>query len=79
MSATPAFEIGVWNAWIFTVIFLCFFVSSQFLGSIGKRIAHGEEEKQLGKFTAFSFRSSNSIGSGRWIRTSDLWVMSPTS
>ena len=52
MSLIPAFETGVWNAWILTVIFLCFFTSSQFLGNIGKRIAHGEEEKTLSKFTA---------------------------
>ena len=52
MSLMPAFEIGVWNAWIPTIIFLCFFISSQFLGNVGKRIAHGEEEKTLGKFTA---------------------------
>jgi len=52
MALMLAFEIGVWNAWILTVIFLCFFVSSQFLGSVGNRIAHGEEEKKLSNLTA---------------------------
>lgn len=51
MSLIPAFEIGLWNAWILIVIFLCFFTSTQFLGDIGKKIAHGEEEKTLSKFT----------------------------
>jgi hypothetical protein len=52
MSAIPVFEIGVWNAWILIIIFLCFFTFTQFLGDIGKKIAHGEEEKTLSKFTA---------------------------
>jgi protein-S-isoprenylcysteine O-methyltransferase Ste14 len=52
MSIIPAFEAGVWNAWILIVIFLCFFTLSQFFGDIGKKIAHGEEEKTLSKFTA---------------------------
>jgi len=52
VSLVPAFEIGFWNAWILTIIFLCFFISSQFLGNVGIRIAHGEEEKTLSKFTA---------------------------
>ncbi len=52
MSLIPTFEIGVWNAWILIVIFLCFFTSSQFLGDVGKKITHGEEEKTLSKFTA---------------------------
>ena len=52
MSLVPVFEIGVWNAWILTVILLCFFVSSQLFGSVGERIVHGEEEKTLSNFTA---------------------------
>jgi protein-S-isoprenylcysteine O-methyltransferase Ste14 len=52
MSLVPAFEIGVWNAWIMIVIFLCFFTSTQFMGDVGKKIAHGEEEKTLSRFTA---------------------------
>ena len=31
---------------------MCFFTSSQFLGDIGRKIAHGEEEKTLSRFTA---------------------------
>ena len=52
MSLIPTFEIGLWNAWILTVIFLCLFISPQFLGNARKRIARGEEEKTLSKFTA---------------------------
>ena len=52
MSAVPVFEIGVWNAWILTVIFLCFFISSPRFGNIGQRIAHGEPEKKISKFIA---------------------------
>jgi protein-S-isoprenylcysteine O-methyltransferase Ste14 len=52
MTLIPTFEIGIWNAWILIVIFLCFFTFTQFLGDIGKKIAHGEEEKTLSKFTA---------------------------
>ena len=52
MSLIPVFEIGVWNAWILILIFLCFFTFSQFLGDIGKKIAHGDEEKTISKFTA---------------------------
>ena len=52
MSAIPGFEIGVWNAWIPIVIFLCFFIFSQFMGDVAKKISHGEEEKTLSKFTA---------------------------
>ena len=52
MSLTPEFEIGIWNGWIPIVIFLCFFTFTQFIGDIGKKIAHGEEEKTLSKFTA---------------------------
>jgi protein-S-isoprenylcysteine O-methyltransferase Ste14 len=52
MSIVPAFEIGLWNAWILIIIFLCFFISSRFFGDVEKRIAHGEEEKTLSIFTA---------------------------
>ena len=52
MTLIPSFEIGVWNAWILIVIFLFFFIFTQFLGDIGKKISHGEEEKTLSKFTA---------------------------
>ena len=52
MTLVPAFEIGVWNAWIPIVIFLCFFTFTQFIGDVGGKIAHGDEEKTLSKFTA---------------------------
>jgi protein-S-isoprenylcysteine O-methyltransferase Ste14 len=52
MSLIPAFEIGVWNAWILTVIFLCFFISSPRFRNIGQRIAHDEAEKKISKFIA---------------------------
>jgi len=49
MSLIPAFEIGVWNAWIFTVfIFLCVLLS-QFIKGVGEKIAHDEEEKKLNR------------------------------
>ena len=52
MSLTPAFEIGVWNAWIFTVfIFLCVFLS-QIIKEVGEKIAHSEEEKKLNRYIA---------------------------
>ena len=52
MSAIPVFEICVWNAWILTAIFLCFFISSQFYRKIGQRIHHGIAEKKLSNLTA---------------------------
>ena len=56
MSLIPAFEIGVWNAWIFMLlIFLYILLSVQIFKNVGERIAHGEEEKKFGMFVAFLF------------------------
>jgi protein-S-isoprenylcysteine O-methyltransferase Ste14 len=52
MSLVPAFEIGVWNAWILIALFMCGFVSSLVIKSVGPRIAHVEEEKRLNKYVA---------------------------
>jgi protein-S-isoprenylcysteine O-methyltransferase Ste14 len=47
MSLVPAFEIGVWNAWILTTILFLFIMLSAVLPrDIGKRIAPAEEVKQ---------------------------------
>jgi protein-S-isoprenylcysteine O-methyltransferase Ste14 len=47
MSLIPAFEIGVWNAWILTtVLFLLITLSGQISKDIGKRIAPAEEVKK---------------------------------
>ena len=44
MSAIPAFEIGVWNAWILTAFLLLFIMLSGLLPKeIGKRIAPAKE------------------------------------
>jgi protein-S-isoprenylcysteine O-methyltransferase Ste14 len=52
MSLVPAFEIGVWNAWILTIfVFLYIFLSQVFKG-VGEKIAHVEEEKKLGNLVA---------------------------
>jgi protein-S-isoprenylcysteine O-methyltransferase Ste14 len=52
VSAIPAFEIGVWNAWIFTIfIFLCVFLS-QIIKGVGEKIAHSEEENKLNRYVA---------------------------
>ena len=52
MSLVPAFEIGVWNAWILIALFMCGFMASQIIKRVGTRIAHVEEEKRLGKYVA---------------------------
>ena len=50
MSLIPAFEIGVWNAWILTMfIFLCVF-SSQIIKGVGEKIAHGDDERKLNRY-----------------------------
>ena len=68
MSLVPGFEIGVWNAWIMTgLLFLFIMLSGVLPKDIGKRIAPGEEVKQVidlsigdnakiieGPFTGFS-------------------------
>ncbi len=56
MSLIPAFEIGVWNAWILMLlIFLYILLSMQIFKDVGKRIAHGEEEKKISTFVALFF------------------------
>ncbi len=57
MSLVPAFEIGVWNAWIFMVfIFLYIILTVQiFKNNVGKKIAHGEEEKKFNISVALLF------------------------
>ena len=48
MSLVPDFEIGVWNAWIMTgLLFLFIMLSGVLPKDIGKRIAPGEEVKQV--------------------------------
>jgi protein-S-isoprenylcysteine O-methyltransferase Ste14 len=47
MTAIPAFEIGVWNAWILTTILFLFIMLSGLLPKdIGKRIAPAKEVKK---------------------------------
>ena len=56
MSLVPAFEIGVWNAWIFMLfIFLYILLSVQIFKNVGKRIAHGEEERKFNISVALFF------------------------
>ncbi len=56
MSLVPAFEIGVWNAWILTIfIFLYVLLSVQIFKDVGKKIAHGEEEKKFSTFVSLFF------------------------
>ena len=46
MSLIPAFEIGVWNAWILAIVFLLYVsLPTQIFKDVGKKMAHGEEEK----------------------------------
>jgi len=48
MSLIPTFEIGVWNAWIFTVFTFVhiFLVAMVFRKDTGKKMDHGEEEQK---------------------------------
>ncbi len=48
MSSVPVFEIGIWNAWIFTAFTFIhiFLVSMVFRKDIGKKMDHGEEEQK---------------------------------
>ena len=48
MSLVPEFEIGLWNAWIFTAFTFIhiFLVSMVFRKDIGKKMDHGEEEQK---------------------------------
>jgi len=48
MSLVPAFEIGVWNAWIFMLIFVLYIIIIQMIfRSTSARVAHGAESKRL--------------------------------
>ena len=57
MTLIPAFEVGAWNAWIFMVfIFLYITLTVQiFKNDVGKKIAHGEEERKYSIFVALFF------------------------
>ena len=56
MPLIPAFDIGVWNAWILMLlIFLYILLSVQIFKDVGKKIAHGEEEKKFSIFVALFF------------------------
>ena len=58
MSLVPAFEIGVWNAWILTTpLFLFIMLSGLLPKDIGKRIAPAEEVKEKNKFMLIVFFS----------------------
>ena len=48
MLLIPAFEIGVWNGWIFTAftVFHIFLVSMVVRKDIGKKMDHGKEEQK---------------------------------
>ncbi len=56
MTLIPTFEIGVWNAWILMLLVsLYILLSVRIFKNVGKRIAHGEEEKKFGMFVALLF------------------------
>jgi protein-S-isoprenylcysteine O-methyltransferase Ste14 len=48
MSLIPVFEIGVWNAWIFTVFTFVhiFLVAMVLRKDVGQKMDHGEEEQR---------------------------------
>ena len=48
MSLVPVFEIGVWNAWIFTGFFFVYLglVTMVFRKDIGEKMDHGKEEQK---------------------------------
>jgi protein-S-isoprenylcysteine O-methyltransferase Ste14 len=56
MSLVPAFEIGVWNAWILTVIFLLLvFIPIQTLKDFKKKMGSGDEYGKSGAFMTILF------------------------
>lgn len=57
MSLVPAFEIGIWNAWILMVIvFLYIILTVQIFKGVGEKMAHsGEEEERFSKYVALFF------------------------
>ena len=56
MSLVPAFDIGVWNAWIFMlIIFICMMITVLIFKDVGGKMAHGGEEKKYSKYVALIF------------------------
>jgi protein-S-isoprenylcysteine O-methyltransferase Ste14 len=56
MSLIPAFEIGVWNAWIpMVLIFLYILLTVRIFKNVGGKMAHGGEEKKYSKYVALLF------------------------
>jgi protein-S-isoprenylcysteine O-methyltransferase Ste14 len=56
MSLIPAWEIGVWNAWIFMIIiFLCIILTVRIFKGVGEKMSHGGEEKKYAKYVALFF------------------------
>ncbi len=56
MTLIPTFEIGVWNAWILMLlVFLYILLSVRIFKDVGKKIAHGEDEKKFSKYVALLF------------------------
>ncbi len=56
MAFIPAFEIGVWNAWILMVlIFLYILLTVRTFKNVGEKITHGEEETKFSKYVALLF------------------------
>ena len=56
MSLIPAFELGLWNAWILTVVFLLLiFIPIQTLKDLNKKMSQGEEYGKSGAFMAILF------------------------
>ena len=56
MSLRPAFDIGIWNAWILTFILFLFMMPSGALPrDVGKRITPVKEVQKIGKFMMIVF------------------------
>ena len=56
MTLIPVFEIGLWNAWILMLlIFLYILLSIQIFKDVGRKIAHGEEERKFNISVALLF------------------------
>jgi protein-S-isoprenylcysteine O-methyltransferase Ste14 len=56
MSIIPAFEVGVWNAWIFMlIIFICMMTTVLIFKDVGGKMTHGGEEKKYSKYVALLF------------------------
>ena len=67
MSLTPAFELGLWNAWIFTLSFLLIFIVGEILDHLRGKKGSGrpdkppfnEKEKKLYGFSQLAIWASN--------------------